>query len=336
MTLIDVHAHFVPAPCFSDPTYGFSIAKGGDDQMALMRGGVPLGPADLTIGQLSDPAHRIHDMRATSVDRQALSVDPGLFFYDVPIGRARPRADFLNQELAAVAASYPGHFDALGTVCLQDVPTAIDQLRECVTALKMRGVAICTNVNGRNLSETEYEPFFEAAESLGATVFVHPYNIAAPDRSRCYAARVVVGNPLETTLTLYSLMMSGLFERLPHLRCIFSHGGGALPYLTGRVERGYGVRNEIRDSLEFSPTHSLSRVFVDTVVHDPRVLRFLVEMWGARGVVPGTDYPYDMGDLSPRGVVEEAFGAGSPLAEQILGLNAARALGLSLATADAP
>lgn len=329
MSIIDVHAHYVPAECISSPDYGFTSEQLEDRGRLLMRGGVPLGPFDETIEQLSDISRRLADMDAADIDIQALSVDPGLFFYDVDIDKVLPRTEVLNDALAQVVNSHPERFVAFGTVSLQDVDVAVQQLEYCITALNMSGIAICTNVNGKNLANPEFWPLFEAAEALGATLFIHPYNIAGGDRTRCFAARVVIGNPCETTIALYSLILGGVFERFPLLRAIFAHGGGALPYLSGRIERGYDVRPEIRNSLTQSPLELVRSVYVDTIVHDPRVLRFLVEMWGPQCVVPGTDYPYDMGDDSPRRLVEQAFGTDSSVSDLILRKNAARAMGLA-------
>lgn len=329
MSLVDVHAHYVPAECISSPVYGFTSERSGDRANVLMRGGVPLGPFDETVEQLSDISRRLAYMDAAGIDIQALSVDPGLFFYDVDVGKAVQRAEVLNDALAQVVNSHPDRFVALGTVSLQDVGLAVKQLEHCVMTLNMGGIAICTNVNGKSLADPEFWPLFEAAEALSATLFLHPYNIAGSDRTRCFAARVVIGNPLETTIALYSLVLGGVFERFPLLRTIFAHGGGALPYLSGRIARGYDVRPEIRNSLTQSPLKFLRSVYVDTIVHDPRVLCFLVDMWGPQCVVPGTDYPYDMGDDSPRLLVEKAFGVGSSVYQQIVGKNGAKAMGLA-------
>jgi aminocarboxymuconate-semialdehyde decarboxylase len=328
--LVDVHAHYVPALCFADPAYGFSVSSSTGSGTLLMRGGVPLGPAEETIEQLSDIDRRLVDMDAGGVDIQAISVDPGLFFYDLGIDEAIGRAEVLNEAIAGVVGAHPDRFVGFGTISLQDIDVAIGQLERCMTTLGMRGVEICTNVNGRYLHEAEFAPFLEAADSLGATIFFHPYNIAGGDRTTCFAGRVVIGNPFETSIALYGLVLGGVVERHPALRMIFSHGGGALPYLAGRIERGYALRSEIRGTLSAPPATYFPQVFFDTIVHDPRALRFLVEMWGAACVVPGTDYPYDMGDPAPRRVVEAAFGADAAESKAILERNGASSLGLSV------
>ena len=326
--LIDVHAHYVPPVCFTDPRFGFSVATLGDFGPRLMRGGVPLGPHPETQQQLSDIDVRLAEMDAGSVNMQALSVDPGLFFYDLDPVESAARATLLNDELAAVVEKHPDRFVALGTVSLQDVPLAIEQLEQCMGERQMRGVEICTNVSGKNIGEPEFAPFWAAAEALDATVLLHPYNIAGGDRAKSYAMRVVIGNPYESTIALYSLIYSGVLERHPQLRTIFVHGGGAFPYLLGRIRRGADIRTEMQNLLPQPLDTYLRRVFVNTVVHDPIALRYLIDVWGVNLIVPGTDYPYDMGDFRPRDSVAAVAGLSADDAHQILETNAARALGM--------
>jgi aminocarboxymuconate-semialdehyde decarboxylase len=325
--LIDVHAHYVPAACFRQPSFGFSVASLPEFGPTLMRGGAPLGPAEQTIEQLSDLSRRLADMDAAGIDVQALSVDPGLFRYDLDPVESGQWCDVLNDGLAETVRAVPDRFVALGTVSLQAVPQAIAQLRGCMQVRGMVGVAVCTDVNGANLGEPEFWPFWEAAEALNATILLHPYNPAAGERTRKHGMRVVIGNPFESSIALYSLIFSGVFDRFPRLRTIVVHGGGVTPYLLGRIRKGMAVRSDLHGLLRRPLPEYLSRVYVDTVVHDAAALAFLVETWGANLVAPGTDYPYDLGDLRPRDTVAAAR-LDDEARHQILHCNGARALGL--------
>jgi aminocarboxymuconate-semialdehyde decarboxylase len=325
--LVDVHAHYVPAECFRQPSFGFSVVTLPDFGPTLMRAGAPLGPAEQTIEQLSDLPRRLADMDGAGIDMQALSVDPGMFGYDLELGESAQRCAVLNAGLAATVQAAPDRFVALGTVSLQSVPAAVAQLQECLQRLGMRGVSVCTDVNGTNLGEPEFWPFWEAAEALNATVLLHPYNPAAGERTRKHGMRVVIGNPFESSIALYSIVYSGVLERYPRLRVIVVHGGGVIPYLLGRIRKGDAVRSDMHGLLPRPLSEYLSRVYVDTVVHDPATLAFLVQIWGADLIAPGTDYPYDLGDLRPRDTVAAAQ-LDDDVRHQILERNGARALGL--------
>jgi len=286
------------------------VATLGDFGPRLMRGGVPLGPHPQTQDQLSDIDTRLAEMDAAAVDMQALSVDPGLFFYDLDPVESAARATLLNDELAAVVAKHPDRFVALGTVSLQDVPLAIEQLEQCMRERQMRGVEICTNVNGKNIGEPEFARSGPPPRPSTRPSCMHPYNIAGGDRAKSYAMRVVIGNPYESTIALYSLIYSGVLERHPQLRTIFVHGRRRiLPYLLGRIRRGADIRTEMQNLLPQRSTPTCGGSSSTPWWHDPIALRYLIDVWGADLIVPGNRLPYDMGDFTPRDSVAARRGA---------------------------
>ena len=120
-----------------------------------------------------------------------------------------------------------------------------------------------------------------------------------------YYLRNLVGNPVETALAGARLILGGVLERYADLRIILSHGGGALPQLVGRLLHGHTVRAEAKVNIS-GPLSNLQRLYFDTIVFRNEPLQNLVATVGASHVVLGTDYPFDMGEYDPVGLVQRA------------------------------
>jgi aminocarboxymuconate-semialdehyde decarboxylase len=197
-----------------------------------------------------------------------------------------------------------------------------------VMKLGLKGVQILTNVAGEELSDPRFEPFFAAAERLGAFVMLHPLGFTEGQRLTKLYLNNVIGNPLETTLAVHNLIMHGTLAKFPELKLLAVHGGGFLPSYSGRIDHAWGAREDARAGLPLPPTHYLRQVYFDTVVFSVHQLEYLIEVFGADRILMGTDYPFDMAESDPVGHVaaiewleERDFAA-------ICGGNAVRALGL--------
>jgi aminocarboxymuconate-semialdehyde decarboxylase len=174
--------------------------------------------------------------------------------------------------------------------------------------------------------DARFRPFWEACESLGAFVFIHPVEGGGRAELRDYYMWNVIGNPVETGIAAGHLILSGVMEAFPRLKILLAHGGGALPALRGRLDRGFKMRPEINKVIPQPPTEYLKRFYFDTITHDSALLRGLVDFAGADHVLLGSDYPFDMGNERPADLVRAA-GLGAEAEEKILGGNAARLLG---------
>ena len=171
--------------------------------------------------------------------------------------------------------------------------------------LGLSGVQIGSNVNGANLDSPELFPIFEAAAALGAAVFVHPWEMAGRDRMTRYWLPWLVGMPAETSLAICSLIFGGVLERLPALRIAFAHGGGAFPATIGRIAHGFDVRPDLcAVSNDVSPREYLRRIYLDSLVHDPLMLRYLVDLMGPDRIALGSDYPFPLGEARPGALID--------------------------------
>ena len=277
-----------------------------------------------------DPLKRLEECDAHGVSVQVLSTVPVMFGYWARPEHGLDMSRFLNDQLASVVAAHPKRFVGLGTVPLQSPEFAVRELERCVRELGMAGVQVGSHVNGLNLGEPELFPFFEAAARLGAAIFVHPWDMLGEARMKKYWMPWLVGMPAEVALALCSVLFSGLLEKLPTLRLAFAHGGGAFPGTFGRIEHGHQVRPDlVAVDNPTPPRESLGRFWVDSLVHDPDMLRFIVKLFGPQKVALGSDYPFPLGEDRPGTLVESIAEFDAATRERLLWRNALEWLGRS-------
>jgi aminocarboxymuconate-semialdehyde decarboxylase len=329
---IDVHTHILP-PAW--PDFGARFGYGGWPQLES------LGPrrARIVIDGRSfreidddcwDAAVRLEDCDRTGVRLQVLSTVPVLFAYDKPAADAAVVARLLNDHLAEVVAAQPSRFAGLGTIPLQDADLAIEELERCVRQLGLDGVQIGTHVADRNLDDPAIEAVLAAAESLGAAVFVHPWDMLAPERMTRHWLPWLVGMPAELALAIASVVLGGVLDRHPDLRLLFAHGGGAFPGLLGRVEAGFHARPDLAaTATETEPRESARRIYVDSLTHDPDALRLVAGVVGEDRIALGTDYPFPLGERVPGATIEALTELSDQARERMLAGTAEAFLGRS-------
>ena len=251
-----------------------------------------------------DAAERLRECDADGVDVQVLSTVPVLFSYWAKPQDGLEVARFLNDHLASLVRAHPDRFVGLATLPLQGPELAVRELERCVQELGLAGAQIGTHVNAWNLSDPALFPVFQAAEQLGAALFVHPWDMMGKDRMDKYWLPWLVGMPAETALAICSMIFGGVFERLPKLRVAFAHGGGAFPGTIGRIQHGFEVRPDlVAVDNPVAPREYLGRFFVDSLVHDPIALRAILNLFGKNRVVLGSDYPFPLGERHPGALI---------------------------------
>ena len=330
--VIDIHCHAGPAPAIAplirdiirpedDAGSFFSSAVSREHNQRLGREqyGVALTSAD----------ERLARMARARIDVQAVSPSPQQFYWaEVKLGARLSRLQ--NEHVAALVAERPERFVGLGSVPLQDATAAISELEYLTGQLGLRGVQISTYVSGRELGDPDLEPFWEAVEALEAVVFIHPLGFSHGERFREFYLNNSIAHPLESSLALASLIFNGVLQRHPALKLVVAHGGGYLPFHPSRLDHAWEVRPECRLHIDRPPSEYLKQVYVDTVVYTPESVARLVATLGADHVLLGTDYPFDMGEEDPVGLVERTPGLSAGERELVQGGNAARLLGLAV------
>ena len=219
-------------------------------------------------------------------------------------------------------------FFGLGTVPMQAPELAIGELERCVHELGLSGIEIGSHVNDWNLDAPELFAVFEAAAELGAAVFVHPWDMMGKERMPKYWLPWLVGMPAETSLAVCSMIFGGVFERLPHLRVAFAHGGGAFPATLGRIEHGFQVRPDLcAVDNPTDPREYLGKFYLDSLVHDAEMLRFVLRLVGTQRIALGTDYPFPLGELEPGRLIRSMTDLSEEQRQALLGGTALEWLG---------
>ena len=283
--------------------------------------------------QLTDLSRRLADMDAQGVDVQLVSPSPSHFYYFAGKELSLTLAKQANEAVRDYVYRAPERLNGLGLVPLQHPDLMVEALDHAVLDCGLLGVEIGsfaatpgdTVRSSVELSDSRLESFWSRAEGLGAIVFLHPFGCSLDERlDRFYLANTV-SQPAENAVALSHLIFSGVLDRYPTLKVLAAHGGGYLPSTIGRSDHAWKVRPEAHRCAA-PPSSYLQRIFFDSLVHDPRELRALVEVAGSGQVLLGSDYPFDMGSEQP---VDDVLTAGLSEADtaRILGGNAA-ALGI--------
>jgi aminocarboxymuconate-semialdehyde decarboxylase len=268
-------------------------------------------------------------MDSMGIDIQAVSPVPLQYYYALDPDLGRTSSRLINDHIAETVAAHPDRFVGLCTVPLQDPEMAVTELDRAVKELGMRGVEICTNVAGDELSDARFRKFFAKAEELDVLIFLHPNGFSGGERLSDHYFTNVIGNPLDSTVAVSHLIFGGVLDAYPKLKICVAHGGGYLAAYSGRIDHAHANREDCRRCIQEPPTSYLRKLYFDTVVFTEHQLEYLVSLYGSDHMVLGTDYPFDMGMYDPVGFVDgrDALTAGDKAA--IVGGNAARLLGIS-------
>ena len=311
--IVDLHSHYFPLDAMRGMAdFPVEATEGPDGTVRLSLG----GQAMTLPAQLFSLEMQLADLHRQQLARRALQPPPFTILHELPPDQGVAWSRRMNDGIAAAARSHPEAFIGFATVPLQDIAAAVVELERAITDLGLRGVEILTSINGVGLDTPALDPFWAAAERLDVPILIHPHYVAGAERMDGYYLRNLIGNPTETAIAGARLLFSGVLERFPRLRIILSHGGGSLPHISGRLRHGYAVRPEARERAR-DPLGHLSRLFYDSIVFDPLILRHLVEVVGASQVVLGTDYPFDMGEETPVAFVQDS-GLAAPDRDAIL------------------
>jgi aminocarboxymuconate-semialdehyde decarboxylase len=327
--VVDLHCHYLNPEVNAktvhlnaaqhDPTVIFADELTRETNVKQMKTRAP---------KLTGVTERLADMDRMGVDVQAVCPAPYHFFYFTEPDYGAELARDVNHGIAKLAADMPDRFVGLGTVPLQDSQLAIRELEYCVKSLGMRGVEICTNVNGKNLTDPslKLDKFFARCEQLGVVIFMHPLGYTQADRLTHHYFNNVIGNPLESTVAVSHLIFDGVMARYPKLKVVVAHGGGFIAHYWARMDHAWRARADCRTVIKRKPSSYLEKFYFDTITFDPEMLKRLIDRFGADHVVLGTDYPYDMGEEDPLGLLAQVKRLPRASRDLIAGGNAARLL----------
>jgi len=240
---------------------------------------------------------------------------------------AVPLASQLNDFLVTMQRGSNGRLLGLGVVP-EDAPrSAIDGLAAVAERTNLHGIVIGSRLAGHYLDAAALADFWRVTEEAGLVVMLHPHYGLGLEEMDGFGRSLSgsLGFPFETTLALCRLTFAGVLDRHPRLRLVAAHGGGALPYLMGRIDAGWRGDKAAQVAISVPPSEYLSRIYVDGLVFTERALRAAVDFVGPERVVFGTDHPFRT-DPAPNIAALRALG---PEHQQMISRgNAFRLLGL--------
>ncbi len=254
-----------------------------------------------------DAKVRLTDCAKHNIDVQVLSTVPVMFNYWAKPKDTLDLSKYLNDHIAGIVNDHPKQFVGLGTVPMQSPDLAIKELERCVEDIGLAGIQIGSHINDWNLDHPSLFPVFEAAQDLGASIFVHPWDMMAKEKMPKYWLPWLVGMPAESSLAICSMIFGGVLKRLPNLKIAFAHGGGSFPANIGRIEHGFNVRPDLcAIDCDINPRDFLQQITFDSLVHDPLALNYLIDLVGADNIALGSDYPFPLGELEPGKLIKSS------------------------------
>ncbi len=324
MTVIDVHAHLVPPDAIN------TLADRGRDfgidlietepgcHCCRFESGMQIRPF---FDSLTDAEQRLGEMDRQGVDREVLSIWTDIFGYDLPADKGARWHMMLNDSLSQLCAVHASRFSWLASGAMQDAASAARELERSVKAGAV-GAIVATHVDGKNLGECPLDEYWATSVELGLPVFLHPAQPVAPARAERFALNQIVAYTNDTTLTVGSLISTGVMDRFPGLEFILSHGGGSVPFLIGRFDRMHRAADPkvTGNVAEQPPSQYLNRFHYDTILHHGPALNYLRDLVGIDRLLLGTDLPFPPGDPDPLTTLQDA-GFSAPEINKIVDTN---------------
>jgi aminocarboxymuconate-semialdehyde decarboxylase len=293
---LDLHTHYYPPAYFeairdTPGEFAFDTSPSGQT-IIKYRGARFFGVTP----PMTDVARRLEDMDRVGIDVEVVSLStPNVFFADAT--QQPGVARLVNDAYAELVAAHPKRFKAFASIPMDAPDAALRELSRALDTLKLQGVILLSNLGGRSLTDPRYRPFFEEADRRRLCIFLHPMLPAHSEAFQEYVLGPLVGFPFDTTLAVARLCFDGHFRDFPNIRWIIGHLGGAVPYLTERLDNGFRDFAECRTKIQELPSTYLKRLYYDTVTFSAFALQMVREMVGADHMVMGSDYPHLLGSI---------------------------------------
>lgn len=293
---IDVHTHHYPDEFFrlierSGSAFSFGTDPTGR-RIIKYKGSRFFG----ITAPMTDLAKRLEDMDRVGIDVAVLSLSTPNVYFAEPKDQ-RDVARMVNDAYAEAIARHPSRLKGFASLPMDDADAAVRELHRAIDDLRLNGVILLSNINGRALTDPRYRPVLEEAHRMGVCVFIHPMIPAAAEPFSEFVLGPIIGFPFDTTLAVAKLCFSGLLRDLSGIRWIIGHLGGAVPYLMERMDNGFRDFAECRANIDELPSTYLKRLHFDTVSFSQPALQYVRGLVGASQMLMGSDYPHLLGSI---------------------------------------
>jgi aminocarboxymuconate-semialdehyde decarboxylase len=326
MTVIDVHTHnFTRGWLDLLRRHGglYHLKMRPDGREEIFRGDTPVA--------IPQPGHFDYDLRIRVMDESGIDLSivsltcPNVYWggEDVSCRAARDS----NDTMRAAQTAYPDRIRWFASLPWEYPQAAIDELKRACDNGAV-GVMVLANIAGRSLNDPFFAPVWAEIDARALPVLVHPTDPPGTDFMDMgkYDLSWSVGFMFDTTLAITRMIFDGFFDLYPNLKLIASHGGGALPYLVGRFEKGDEVELPQRRRMQRKPTDYLRHIYYDCITYDQGALNYLVSVVGAERVLFGTDWPHQVFDIKGAFVHTGTFAP--PARDAMRSANARRIFGI--------
>ncbi len=293
MSVIDIHTHMFGESWLrmlkthGSPAYGSEDMP--DGRTYLMEKGAP--------ACAFEPEAFDYDLRVKAMDRNKIDVSvvsltsPNVFWGNPDISAETAR--LANDEMCAGQTAHPDRIRYLASIPWQFPDLAVVELNRCHNQGAV-GVMVLANVQGKHLIDPMFEPIWREIDRMGLPVLVHPTAPFGAKEAEFSIERILmpgVGFMFDTTLAIARMVVDGFLDRYPNLKIIASHGGGYLPYVSGRLDVFFEVETLVSSKISDPPSTYLNRIYYDSIVYDSGALDLCIEIAGSENVLFGTDFP---------------------------------------------
>lgn len=328
MRVVDFHNHFYPPSYVERLTAPASVSR---VRVTYDNEGNPCVhyPGDYNI---LVPGHRDVELRQRVLDEHGIDTQvltfttPGVHVETPEL--AIELARHINDEFAAIVRSRDKRFSALATLPLNDPEESARELDRAMTELQLPGAMVFSNVNRMALADEAFEPLWTKANELGAVIYIHPTDPAGVESMLEYWLMPLVGFLFDTTLAASRLVFSGVVERYPRIRWVLTHMGGAIPFLSERLDRGWRAFADCRRHIDRPPSEYLKTFYYDTVNFNPGAMRLALDFAGPDRILAGSDYPHQIGSIPLMLKTIRELEVSDAVKEKIYSGNATALLGL--------
>jgi len=321
--VIDVHTHVLTEAWFQllqahgAPRYSVKPVAGG--LRAIHLDGAPFMTP---VPNMFDWERRIANMNKARVDIAITSLScPNAYWGSPEVSLKAAR--LMNEDMARAQKTWPDRIRYFASLPWQHEALALQELKRACDDGAV-GVMVLANIDGKALTDSRFENIWKEIDRRALPVLVHPSappGVAAMGMHE-FQLTAPIGFTFDTSLAIARCIFDGFLDRFPNLKLIASHGGGALPYLVGRLDICWDNIPAARAKTDEPPRNYMRRIYVDSVVFRQDVLDMCVSVCGTDNVLYGSDYPHTIGDMA--GCLSRVDALPGDVRDQVRGRNSER------------